>query len=42
MASLPEARLGTSLRCFAHYGVDFAGPLVPVACLLVPAHEPFI
>ena len=25
---LPEARLGTSLRCFAHCGVDFAGPFV--------------
>ena len=28
MAPLPEARLGTSLRCFAHCGVDFAGPFV--------------
>lgn len=27
MAPLPEARLGTSLRCFAHGGVNFAGPL---------------
>lgn len=26
MAPLPEARLGTSLRCFAYCGVDFAGP----------------
>ena len=24
MAPLPEARLSTSLRCFAHGGVDFA------------------
>ena len=28
MAPLPEARLGTSLRCFAHCGDDFAGPFV--------------
>ncbi|PFX25917.1 hypothetical protein AWC38_SpisGene9441 [Stylophora pistillata] len=28
MASLPEARLGTSLRCFGRCGVDFTGPLV--------------
>ena len=28
MAPLPEARLGTSLRCFGHCGVDFAGPFV--------------
>ena len=28
MAPLPEARLGTSLRCFAHCGVDFAAPFV--------------
>ena len=28
MALLPKARLGTSLRCFAHCGVDFAGPFV--------------
>ena len=28
MAPLPEARLGTSLRCFALCGVDFAGPFV--------------
>ena len=28
MAPLPEARLGTSLRCFAHCEVDFAGPFV--------------
>ena len=28
MTLLPEARLGTSLRCFAHRGVDFAGPFV--------------
>ena len=28
MALLPEARLGTSLRCFAHCGVDFAGRFV--------------
>ena len=28
MAPLPEARLGTSLRCVAHCGVDFAGPFV--------------
>ena len=28
MAPLPEARLGTSLRCFAYCGVDFAGPFV--------------
>ena len=28
MAPLPEARLGTSLSCFAHCGVDFAGPFV--------------
>ena len=28
MAPLPEARLGTSLRCFAHCGVDFASPFV--------------
>jgi len=28
MAPLPEARLGTSLRCYAHCGVDFAGPFV--------------
>ena len=28
MAPLPEARLGTSLRCFAHCGVNFAGPFV--------------
>ena len=25
---LPEARLSTSLRCFAYCGVDFAGPFV--------------
>ena len=28
MAPLPDVRLGTSLRCFAHCGVDFAGPFV--------------
>ena len=28
MAPLPEAKHGTSLRCFAHCGVDFAGPFV--------------
>ena len=28
MAPIPKARLGTSLRCFAHCGVDFAGPFV--------------
>ena len=28
MAPLPEVRLGTSLRCFAHCGVDFVGPFV--------------
>ena len=28
MTPLPEARLLTSLRCFAHCGVDFAGPFV--------------
>ena len=28
MAPLPEARSGTWLRCFAHCGVDFAGPFV--------------
>ena len=27
MAPLPEARPGTSLRCFTHCGVDFADPL---------------
>ena len=26
MAPLPEVILRTSLRCFAHGGVDFAGP----------------
>ena len=28
MAPLPEVRLGSSLRCFACCGVDFAGPFV--------------
>ena len=28
MTPLPEVRLGTSLRCFAHCGVDIAGPFV--------------
>jgi len=28
MAPLPDVRLVTSLRCFAHCGVDFAGPFV--------------
>ena len=28
MAPLPEVRLGRSLGCFAHCGVDFAGPFV--------------
>ena len=28
MAPLPQARLGKSLRCFAHCGVDFAGAFV--------------
>jgi len=26
MVPLPDVRLGTSLRCFAHCGVNFAGP----------------